>query len=170
MFFVEQISNEPSPQRINSPNTLNSTEISHTHTAGMPSISSISSPEPQIMTIHDNSNEPTMPYGFGRQLPIIPPSLNDLNLPPNSYNILATIAELNYTQDGNNDNYNPHRPPPPPPRKLKRKLSLGMSFPKGGGVSKPAVGRPPQQRTSQVHQTRIRTLKTFELTYELINL
>ena len=25
--------------------------------------------------------------------------------------------------------------PPPPPRKLKRKLSLGMSFPKRGGVS-----------------------------------
>ena len=39
VFFVEQISNEPSPQRNNSPNILNSTEISHTHTAGMPSVS-----------------------------------------------------------------------------------------------------------------------------------
>ena len=85
VFFVEQISNEPSPQRNNSPNIVNLTEITLTHTAGMPSISSIASPEPQILTINDNSNEPTIPYGFGRQLPIVPPSLDDLNLPPNPF-------------------------------------------------------------------------------------
>ena len=72
-FYVEQISNEPSPQKNNSPNILNSTELSEHHTAGMPSISSIASPEPHIFTIDDDSNEPTMPYGFGRQLPIAPP-------------------------------------------------------------------------------------------------
>ena len=77
VFFVEQISSEPSPQRHNSPNNLNSTELPQNHTAGMPSVSSIASPEPRILTIHDNSNEPTMPYGLGRQLPIVPPSLND---------------------------------------------------------------------------------------------
>ena len=33
-----------------------------------------------------------------------------------------------------------------------------------------AVRRSPQQRTSQVHQTRIRTLKTLKLIYELLNL
>ena len=126
-----------------------------------------------------------MPYGFGRQLPLVPPSLNDLNLPPNPFNILATMGLVNHTQDGNNDNYSPQSPEtsepspittppmnvstfdswetshtttddntfysddehqriqflpstptlPPPPRKLKRKLILGMSFPKGGGVS-----------------------------------
>ena len=118
VFFVEQISNEPSPQRNNSPNILNSTEISHTQTAGMPSVSSIAAPEPQILTIHDNSNEPTMPYGFAQQIPIIPPSLNDLNLPPNSFNILATMAVLNYTHDGNNDNYSPQSPEPSEPRKV----------------------------------------------------
>ena len=184
VFFVEQISKEPSPRRINSPNILNSTEISQTHTARMPSVSSIASPEPQSLTIHDDSNEPKMPYGFGRQLPIVPLSLNDLNLPPNPFNILATMAVVTHTQDDNND-YSPQSPelyelspiptppmnvstfdswetphttrddntiysgdeprriyflpstptPPPPPRKLKRKLSLGMSFPKGGGVS-----------------------------------
>ena len=183
VFFVEQISKEPSPQRNNSPNILNSTEISHTHTSRMPSVSSIASPEPQILTIHDDSNEPTMPYGFGRQLPIVPPSLNDLNLPPNSFNILATMALVSHTQDDSNDDYSPQSPEPyelspistplmnvstfdswetshtttddntfysvdeprriyflpstptpPPPRKLKRKLSLGMSFPKGWGV------------------------------------
>ena len=185
MFYVEQISNEPSPRRNNTPNILNSTELSEHHTVPMPSVSSIASPQPQIFTINDNSNEPTMPYGFGLQLPIVPPSLNDLNLPPNPFNILATMAVVDYTEDDNNDGYSHQSPeqsdpspistppmnvstfdnwetthtttddntfysddeprriyflpstptPPPPPRKLKRKLSLGMSFPKEGGVS-----------------------------------
>ena len=34
--------------------------------------------------------------------------------------------------------------------------------------AKPAVRRSPQRRSSQVRQTRIRTLKTFKLTYELL--
>ena len=58
----------------------------------MPSISTIASPQPYIFTINDDSNEPTIPYGFGRQLPIVPSSLNDLNLPPNPFNIVATMA------------------------------------------------------------------------------
>ena len=43
VFSVEQISNEPSSQRNNSPNILNSTQLSQTHTAGMPSVSSFAS-------------------------------------------------------------------------------------------------------------------------------
>ena len=66
VFYVEQSSSELSPQRLNTPNILNSTEISEQHTARVPSISSIASPEPRIFTIDDDSNEPTMPYGFGR--------------------------------------------------------------------------------------------------------
>ena len=73
VFYVEQSSTEPSPQRHNTPNFLNSTELSEHHTARMPSVSSIASPQPQIFTIDDDSNEITMPYGFGRQLPIAPP-------------------------------------------------------------------------------------------------
>ena len=115
VFSVEQISNEPSPQRHNSTNILNSTELSQNLTAGKPSVSSIASPEPQILTIDDNSNEPTMPYGFGRQLPIVPPSLNDLNLPPNPFNILSTMAVVNYTEGGNNDNYIPQSTEPSDP-------------------------------------------------------
>ena len=103
VFSVEQISNESRPQRQNSPNILNSTEVSHTYTARMPSVSSIA------------SNEPTTPYGFGRQLAINPPSLNDLNLPPNPFNILATMAVINHTQDGNNDNCSPQSPEPAEP-------------------------------------------------------
>ena len=45
VFYVEQISSEPSPQRKNSPNILNSTEISQPHRARMPSVSSIASLE-----------------------------------------------------------------------------------------------------------------------------
>ena len=121
-----------------------------------------------------------MPYGFGRQLSIVPRSLNDLNLPPNAFNILATMAVVDHIGDDNNDGYSPQSPdpsdpspistppmnvstfnswetthtttddntfyfddeprriyflpstptPPLPPRKLKRKLSLGRSFPK----------------------------------------
>ena len=48
-----------------------------------------------------------MPYGFGRQLPIIPPSLINLNLPPNPFNILATMAEINPTEVGHDENYSP---------------------------------------------------------------
>ena len=77
----------------------------------MPSVSSIASPEPQIL-INDDSNEPTIPYGFGRQLPIVPPSLNDLNLPPHPFNILATIAVVNHTEDTNDDNHSPQSPEP----------------------------------------------------------
>ena len=47
-----------------------------------------------------------MPYGFGRQLPIIPPRLIDLNLPPNHINILATMALVN-SAEGSNDKNTP---------------------------------------------------------------
>ena len=55
-------------------------------------ISSVASPELQIVTIDSDSNEPTIPYGFGNQHPIVPHSLNDLNLPPNQFIVLATMA------------------------------------------------------------------------------
>ena len=114
VFYVEQSSSELSPQRHNTPNILNSTKISEQHTARKPSISSIASPEPRIFTIDDDSNEPTMPYGFGRQLPIVPRSLNGLNLPPNPFNILNTMAIVTQTQD-DNEQYSPESPEPSVP-------------------------------------------------------
>ena len=110
VFYVEQISNQPSPQRNNSPDILNSTERSEHHAMRMPSISTIASPQPHFFTINDDSNEPTIPYGFARQLPIVPPSLNDLNLPPNPFNILATMAVVHQTQNTHDDNYSPQSP------------------------------------------------------------
>ena len=53
-----------------------------------------------------------MPYGFGQQLPIVPPSLNDLNLPPNPFNILATMAVVHPIQSTHDDNYSPQSPEP----------------------------------------------------------
>ena len=115
VFFVEQTSNKPSPQRNNSSNLLNSTELSEHPATRMPSISTIASPQPYIFTINDHSNEPTIPYGFGRQLPIVPPSLNDLNLPRNPFNILATMAIANNADHANEDNYSPQSPEPSEP-------------------------------------------------------
>ena len=128
VFFVEQISNEPSPQRNNSPNLLNSTGISHTHKTRMPSGSSIASPIPQILTINDDSNEPTKPYGFGRQLPIVPPTFNDVNLPPDPFNILATLAVVNHIEDANDEIYSPQSPEPPEPSPISSPLMNVSTF------------------------------------------
>ena len=115
VFYVEEISNEPSPQRNNSPDILHSTERSEHHATRMSSISTIASPQRYIFTINDDSNEPTIPYSFGRQLPNVPPSLNDLNLPPNPFNILATMAIANNTAHANGDNYSPQSTEPSEP-------------------------------------------------------
>ena len=95
VFYVEQSSSNQSLPRQNTPNVFNSTEMSGNDTREMISISSIATPEPQLVTIDSDSNEPIMPYGLGRHLPISPPSLNDLNLTSNSFNILTTMAVVN---------------------------------------------------------------------------
>ena len=112
---MEQSSNDQSIHRPNTPIVLISTEISGDDTREMISVSSIASPEPQIVTIDDDSNEPTMPYCFGRQFPIVLTSLNDLNLPPNLFNILATMAIATNTGDANDDKYSPQSPEPSEP-------------------------------------------------------
>ena len=62
-------------------------------------ISSVASPEPQIVTIDSDSKELTFPYVFGTQHPIVPPSLNDLNLPLNPFSVLATLAVIQQDQE-----------------------------------------------------------------------
>ena len=57
-------------------------------------ISDVASPAPQIVAICSVSNEFINLYGIGNQHPILPTSLNDLKLPPNSFNVLATIAVI----------------------------------------------------------------------------
>ena len=107
VFYVEQSSVEGSPIRNNTPAILNSTEISGAMEREVITISSVASPEPQIMTLDSDSNDPTIPYGFGNQQPIVPPSLNDLNLPPNPFNVLATMAVIRAE-----DAYSPQSPEP----------------------------------------------------------
>ena len=99
VFYVEQLSPETSPIRNNTPVILNSTQLSEAMDPETITISSVASPEPQIVTLDSDSNEPTFPYAFGAQHPIVPPSLNDLNLPPNHFNVLATMAVIQQDQE-----------------------------------------------------------------------
>ena len=54
----------------------------------------VASPEPKAVKIDSDSIDPTIAHGCGRQDPIIPPSLNDMNQSPNPINILATMLVL----------------------------------------------------------------------------
>ena len=209
VFYLENSSPEGSPIRNNTPVILNSTQLSGVLDPETITISSVASPEPQIVTIESDSNEPTFPYAFGAQHPIVPPSLNDLNLPANPFNILASMEVIPQDQGDSPQSPEPSDPspistppmnistiggwetphsttdastfyssengprrvdwdaslnetfesgeprrvypipsppstPPPPPRR-KRRLSMGMSFPKKGGVSQhtcEACGQP----------------------------
>ena len=61
VFYVEQSSPERSPIRNNTPVILNSTQLSEAMDPETITISSVASPEPQIVTIDSDSNEPTFP-------------------------------------------------------------------------------------------------------------
>ena len=106
-FYVEQTSTEGSPIRNITPAILNSTETSGAMSREVITISSFASPEPRIVTLESDSKDPTMPYGFGDQQPIVRPSLNDLNLPPNPFNVLSTMAVIRV-----DDEYSPQSPGP----------------------------------------------------------
>ena len=107
VFYVEQTSTKGSPIRNNTPVILNSTEISGVMEREVISISTVPSTEPRIVTLDSDSNDPTITYGFGNQQPIVPPSLNDLNLPPNPFNVMATMAVIQ-----GNDAFSPQSPEP----------------------------------------------------------
>ena len=92
VFYVERSSGEDSPDRSNTPAVLKSTQLSGALAREVNTISSVASPEPQIVTIESNSNEPTIPYGHGWQVPIIPLSLIDFNLPLNPFNVMTCIS------------------------------------------------------------------------------
>ena len=84
-------------------------------------ISSVASPEPQIVTIDSHSNQPLFLHVFGTQRPIVPPSLNDLNLPPNPFNVLATKAVIQPDQEDSPQSQEPSDPSPisTPPMNLR---------------------------------------------------
>ena len=112
VFYVEHSSPERSPIRNNTPVILNSTQLSGAMEPEAITISSVASPEPQILTIDSDSNEPTFSYAFGTQHPIVPPSLNDLNLPSNPFNVLATMAIIQHDQEDSSQLPEPSDPSP----------------------------------------------------------
>ena len=99
VFYVEQSSAECSSIKNNTPAILNSTELSGAMEREAITISSVASLEPEIITKDSDSDEHTFPYAFGIQHPIVPPSLNDLKLPPNPFNELATMAVIRQDQE-----------------------------------------------------------------------
>ena len=113
VFYVEQSSNDPILPRPNTPIVLNSTEMSGNDAREKISISSIASPGQQIVTFDSDSNEPTMPYGLGRQLLSCHQAWT--NLQPNPFNVQATMLVVNATEDRHGENYSPHSAEPPEP-------------------------------------------------------
>ena len=112
VFYVEHSSPEASPIRNDTPAILNSTQLTGAMDPEIITISSVESPEPQIATIKSDSNEPTFPYAFGVQYPIVPPSSNDLNLPANPFNVLATMAVIQQDQEESPQSPEPSHPSP----------------------------------------------------------
>ena len=94
VFYLERSSEESSPIRNNIQAVLNYTELSGATARVTITNSSVASPEPRVVTTDLESNQPTIPYGFGSQHPIVPLNLNDVNLPPNPFNVLATTAVI----------------------------------------------------------------------------
>ena len=112
VFYAEHSSPESSPIGSDTPAILNSTQLSGAMEPEAITISSVASPEPQIVTIESDCNEPTFPHAFGTQHPIVPPSLNDLNLPHNPFNVLATIAVIQPDQEDSPRSPEPSDPSP----------------------------------------------------------
>ena len=105
VFYVERSSEETSPSRNNTSAVLNSTQLSGALAREVITISSVASSKLQIVMIESDSNKPTIKLGFRNQHPIVPPSLNDLNLPHYSFIMLATMAVIQPDEE-----YSPQSP------------------------------------------------------------
>ena len=112
VFYVEHSLPERSPMRNNTPVILNCTQLSGAMDPETITVSPVASPEAQIITIESESNEPTFPYAFGAQYPIIPPSLNYFNLPPNPFIVLASMAVIRQDQEDSPQSPEPSDPSP----------------------------------------------------------
>ena len=129
VFYVEHSSTESSPIRNNTPAILNSTQLSGAMEPEAITISYVASPEPQIVIIDSDSNDPTFPYAFGTQHPIVPPSLVDLNLPPNPFNVMATMAVIQQDQEDSPQSPEPSDPSPISTRPMNLSTIEGWETP-----------------------------------------
>ena len=100
-------SGESSAAQNSTPIVFNSKQLSEVLSVELIKICSVASPEPHIVMTDSDSNEPTIPYGFFNQHLIVPPSRNDLNLPPNPFNVLVTMAVIQPDEE-----YSPLSPEP----------------------------------------------------------
>ena len=96
--YVEKSPREQNPPRNNTPDILNSTDLSGAHAREVITISSVASLNQRIVTFESDSNEPTLPYGYGRQQPIIFSSLNVLNLPMSHFNVIIIFSPAPETE------------------------------------------------------------------------
>ena len=94
VFLCVALVREGSPARTKTPAVLNSTQLSGAIAWETIKISSLASQKAEIVTIESDSNEPTITYGLGNQHPNVSPSFNDLNLPPNPFNVLKTMVVI----------------------------------------------------------------------------
>ena len=92
LFSLSLFKNTPSRQ--NTLIVVNSTGLYGNHIRHVITVSPVTSPMANIVTIESDTNEPTIPQFLARQSPIILPNLNSLNLPPNPFNVLATMAVM----------------------------------------------------------------------------
>ena len=106
----EDLSEQNSPSRNSTSAVLNSVQLSGAMARETHTFSFVNSPEPHFVTIESDSNELTIPYVFGKQHPIVPSSLNDLNLTPNQFKVLATMAVIQTDEE-----YSPQLPEPSNP-------------------------------------------------------
>ena len=98
VFDVERSSGEYSPSRNNTPDILNSTELSGAPAKEVITMSSVNSLETQIVTTESDSNGPTRPIGYARQQSIIPPSVKNLYLPINPFKVMTPISPAPITK------------------------------------------------------------------------
>ena len=112
VFYVEHSSEEGSPIKNKTPAVPNTTQLSGAMARETITTSSVASPEPQIITIDSDSNETTFPCGLCNQHPIVPRGLNDLNLPPIPFNVLATMAEIQQDEEYSPQSLEPSDPSP----------------------------------------------------------
>ena len=91
---MQRFLEDGSPARNNTPAILNSTHLSGAMARDTIAIFSVASPEPQILTIESDFNEPKIQYGFGNQHLIVPPNLNGPNLPTSQFNVFSTTVVI----------------------------------------------------------------------------
>ena len=92
VFYVERSSGEESTAESNNWNVLNPTNLFGVHARDVIRMSSLASPQLYIVTIESDSTKMKIPYAYGNQQPIIPPSINDLHLPINFFKMMTPIS------------------------------------------------------------------------------